>query len=185
MVSWNKKKYPSKGIDASRSQKESRSSVLVNGKILVFIILNTLKYQGKVKEKMEINFVHEIVDEGKHSCTEEGLAPSTTLKRIRFLEKILFGNKRCFREGNCSLDQLIREPANKEVMGPHGKNNYITALKWYFKRSKLVSLPQDELSKLKKFKAENKGLFIEEDVFYRLLSYAPTEQYELAILADI
>lgn len=87
MASWNKKKYPLKGINASRSQKESRSSVLVNIKILVLILLNTLKYQGKVKGKMEINFVHEIVDEGKHLCAEEGLAPSTTLKRIRFLEK--------------------------------------------------------------------------------------------------
>lgn len=70
----------------------------------------------------------------------------------------------------------------RRLFGPHGKNNYITALKWFFKCSKLVSLPQDELSKLKKFKAENKGLFIEEDVFYRLLSYAPTAQYELAYL---
>lgn len=66
-------------------------------------------------------------------------------------------------------------PRTRRLFGPHGKNNYITALKWFFKHFKLVSLPQDELSKLKKFNAENKGLFIEKDVFYQLLSYAPTE----------
>ncbi|MFX1260060.1 MAG: tyrosine-type recombinase/integrase [Promethearchaeota archaeon] len=43
-------------------------------------------------------------------------------------------------------------------------------------------MPQDELAKLKKFKADNKGRFIEEDDFYRLLSYVPSEAYELAYL---
>ncbi|MFX1258289.1 MAG: hypothetical protein ACFFAN_10540, partial [Promethearchaeota archaeon] len=73
-------------------------------------------------------------------------------------------------------------PRMCRLLGPHGKNNYITAVKWLFKRSELVNLPQDELAKLKKFKADNKGRFIEEDDFYRLLSYAPTEEYELAYL---
>ncbi|MHA1492228.1 MAG: hypothetical protein ACTSRI_21575 [Promethearchaeota archaeon] len=39
-----------------------------------------------------------------------------------------------------------------------------------------------ELEKLKKFKAENKGRYIEEEEFYKVLSYAPNETYELAYL---
>lgn len=68
------------------------------------------------------------------------------------------------------------------LLGPHGKNNYVIAIKWILKRSKLVNLPKSELSKIKKSKADNKGRFIEEDEFYRVLSYAPSEIYELAYL---
>ena len=37
--------------------------------------------------KMNIEIVHALLDEVGHLCAEEGLAPSTTLKKIRFLEK--------------------------------------------------------------------------------------------------
>ncbi len=37
---------------------------------------------------MNIEIVHKLLDEVRHLCAEEGLAPSTTLKKIRFLEKI-------------------------------------------------------------------------------------------------
>lgn len=37
---------------------------------------------------MNIEFVHELLDETRHLCADEGLAPSTTLKKTRFLEKI-------------------------------------------------------------------------------------------------
>jgi len=37
---------------------------------------------------MKIEFVHALLDEVRYHCAEEGLAPSTTLKKIRFLEKI-------------------------------------------------------------------------------------------------
>ncbi len=37
--------------------------------------------------KMQIEFVHNLLDEVRHLCAEEGLAPSTTLKKIRYLEK--------------------------------------------------------------------------------------------------
>jgi len=38
--------------------------------------------------KMKIEFVHRLLDDVRHLCAEEGLAPSTTLKKIRYLEKI-------------------------------------------------------------------------------------------------
>lgn len=67
-------------------------------------------------------------------------------------------------------------------LGPHGKNNYVIAVKWILKRSKLVTLTLKELAKLKKFKVENKGRYVEEEEFYKLLSYAPSEAHELAYL---
>jgi len=68
------------------------------------------------------------------------------------------------------------------TLGPHGKNNYVIAVKWILKRSKLISLSPKEMAKLKRFKAENKGRFIDDDSFYRILSYAPTDAHELAYL---
>jgi hypothetical protein len=38
--------------------------------------------------KMKLEFVYDLLDEVRHLCAEEGLAPSTTLKKIRFLEKV-------------------------------------------------------------------------------------------------
>ncbi|MFX1256391.1 MAG: tyrosine-type recombinase/integrase [Promethearchaeota archaeon] len=73
-------------------------------------------------------------------------------------------------------------PRTRRLLGPHGKNNYIIAVKWIFKRSKIANLTPNELAKLKKFKADNKGRYIEEDAFYRLLRYAPSNTYELAYL---
>jgi len=68
------------------------------------------------------------------------------------------------------------------TLEPHGKNNYIIAVKWILKRSKLISLPPKEMVKLKRFKTENKGRHIDEDTFYKILSYAPSDAYELAYL---
>lgn len=65
------------------------------------------------------------------------------------------------------------------TLGPHGKNNYIIAVKWILKRSKLVSLPSKEMAKLKRSKAENKGRYINEDSFYKILSYASSDTYDL------
>ncbi len=49
-------------------------------------------------------------------------------------------------------------------------------------RSKLVKLSLNEMTKLKRFKAENKGRYVDEDSFFRILSYAPSAAYELAYL---
>ena len=68
------------------------------------------------------------------------------------------------------------------MLGPHGKNNYVIAVKWILKRSKLISLPPKELAKLKRFRAENKGRYVDEDAFYKILSYAPSDAHELAYL---
>lgn len=68
------------------------------------------------------------------------------------------------------------------MLGPHGKNNYIIAVKWILKRSKLISLPPKEMAKLKRFKVENKGRYVDEDDFYKILSYAPSDTHELAYL---
>ena len=68
------------------------------------------------------------------------------------------------------------------TLGPHRKNNYMIVVKWILKRSKLVSLPSKELAKLKRFKAENKGQFIADDSFYKILSYAYSDIHELACL---
>lgn len=68
------------------------------------------------------------------------------------------------------------------TLGPHGKNNYVIAVKWILKRSKLVSLPPKDMAKLKRFKAENKGRHVDEDAFYKILSYAPSDNHELAYL---
>lgn len=67
-------------------------------------------------------------------------------------------------------------------MGPHGKNNYIIAVKWLLKRSELIHLPPEEMDKLKKYKTEPSGQVIEEDDLYRLLSYSPDRRFELAYL---
>ena len=67
-------------------------------------------------------------------------------------------------------------------LGPHGKNNYIIAVKWLLKRSELIHLPPEEMDKLKKYKTEPSGQVIEEDDLYRLLSYSPDRRFELAYL---
>jgi len=68
------------------------------------------------------------------------------------------------------------------MLGPHGKNNYVIAIKWILKRSKLVNLTPKEMAKLKRFKAENKGRYVDENFFYRILSYVPSDDHELAYL---
>jgi integrase len=67
-------------------------------------------------------------------------------------------------------------------LGPHGKNNYIIAVKWLLKRSELIELSLEEMNKLKKYKTEPSGQVIEEGEFYRLLSYSPDRRFELAYL---
>ncbi|MFX1259643.1 MAG: hypothetical protein ACFFAN_17450 [Promethearchaeota archaeon] len=52
-----------------------------------------------------------------------------------------------------------------KILSPHGKNNYVFVIKGIFKRSKLVDLLPKEMAKLKRFKAENKGRYVDEDFF--------------------
>jgi integrase len=73
-------------------------------------------------------------------------------------------------------------PRTHRTLGAHGKNNYIIAVKWLLKRSALVNLPAAEMNKLKKYTTEPSGQVIEEDDFYRLLSYSPDQRFELAYI---
>lgn len=73
-------------------------------------------------------------------------------------------------------------PRTGRALEPHGKNNYAIAIKWFLKRSTLLSFALADLAKIKRYKAENNGRYIEEDVFYRILSYASSDEHELAYL---
>jgi integrase len=77
------------------------------------------------------------------------------------------------------LDSYRYGNQNKPL-GPHGRNNYISALKWYFSRSKIITVDQEILNALKKEPVKSKDRSFDEEALEHLLQFSPSTLHELA-----
>jgi len=69
---------------------------------------------------------------------------------------------------------------DEQPLGPHGRNNYITTLKWYFSRSTVAKLSPADLKSLKKERVPLKDRDIDEEALEHLLQFSPTPLHDLA-----
>ncbi|MHA1428715.1 MAG: hypothetical protein ACTSQI_22280 [Candidatus Helarchaeota archaeon] len=69
---------------------------------------------------------------------------------------------------------------DKQPLGPHGRNNYITTLRWYFSRSTVAKLSPADLKTLKKERVPLKDRDIDDEALEHLLQFTPTPLHDLA-----
>ncbi|MBD3230825.1 MAG: hypothetical protein GF329_21790 [Candidatus Lokiarchaeota archaeon] len=121
-----------------------------------------------------------ILKETQSLCKKAGLAESTIRKKLRTLNRILKGiNKFSVQEIENWLDSYRYGRENKPL-GPHGRNNYISAIKWYLCRSKMVKIDQGILASLKKEPFKPKDRSFDEEALEHVLQFSPSTLHELA-----
>ena len=134
-------------------------------------------------KKEEVKFDYDkYIDEAEMLCIKDNLASSTTTGKLRALIKIFSEVVPLTPENFKAWLKSYRSERTDKPLGPHGKNRYIKALKWYLKRTKLIP-DAEELYKNMDIKCEmpsSPGKVISQEEFEEILQYAPDELHELA-----
>ncbi|MBD3229206.1 MAG: tyrosine-type recombinase/integrase, partial [Candidatus Lokiarchaeota archaeon] len=101
-------------------------------------------------------------------------------KKLHTLNRIFLGiNELSIDEIEGWLD-FYRYGNENKPLGPHGRNNYISALKWYLSRSKIIKFDQGILNALKKEPIKPKDRSFDEEALEHLLQFSPSTLHELA-----
>jgi len=122
-----------------------------------------------------------MLDEAARLCEAEGLAPSTSKARLAALERLFRAVPALDPKHIAAWLDGYTSTRTGKPLGPHGKNAYIIAAKWYLRRTALVSGGQAMADRLARYRApDSPGRCLDPDEIEALLAVSPTTRHELA-----
>jgi len=122
-----------------------------------------------------------MIDEVASSCEHEGLAPSTTTARLATLDRLFRAVPSLDPRSIESWLETRTNPRTGQPLGPHGKNAYVIAAKWYLKRTSLVPDAAVKAAGLHRYRMPpSPGSCIDPETFEAIVQHAPTATHELA-----
>lgn len=114
-------------------------------------------------------------------CEGAQLAPSTTRARLATLDRLFRAVPRLDQHGITSWVDSRKNGRTGKPLGPHGKNAYILAAKWYLARTELVPGAAATAASLSRHPVPaSPGQSIEPGVFEDIVQFSPTSRHELA-----
>ncbi len=124
-----------------------------------------------------------IMNEVRTFCQEEGVAPSTLNKKCRIFERLCRGLKDWSASAITEWLEAYVSLRTGKPLGPHGQNNYIIQIRWFFRRTQIPCLAvhtEEILKTLRRKKAPITGQYVETSIFDLILEKSPSAAHDVA-----
>lgn len=124
-----------------------------------------------------------IMSEVQTFCQEKKLAPSTMKKKCGIFDRLWRGLKDWSASAITEWLEAYLSPRTGKPLGPHGQNNYIIQIRWYFRRTQIPCLAvhtEEILKTLRRKKAPITGQYVEASIFDLILEHSPSTTHDLA-----